>query len=148
MYTKRFIKCQYSIYLWLVPKQMQKSLSSLKVEDENYFAKESQISFKCNGCNGAFQKPILATVSSHGSSQTYYACPRCLSKISDVKQHENEEDEETSISVGKVKKVSVEKHEDTVECKHFLGYLKKRPKDTPFPDECLTCDKMIECLTH
>ncbi len=127
---------------------MQKSLSSLKVEDENYFSKESQISFRCNGCNGAFQKPILATVSSHGSVQTYYACPRCLSKISDVKQHKNEGDEEISISIEKVKKVAVGKQEDNVECKHFLGYLKKRAKDAPFPDECLTCDKMIECLTH
>jgi DNA-directed RNA polymerase subunit RPC12/RpoP len=127
---------------------MQKSLSSLKVEDENYFSKESQISFRCNECSGAFQKPILATISSQGSVQTYYACPRCLSKISDVKQHTHEGDEETSISVEKVRKVVLEKHEDDVECKHFLGYLKKRAKDTPFPDECLTCDKMIECLSH
>jgi len=126
---------------------MEKSLSSLKIEDENYFSRESQTSFRCNGCNGAFQKPILATVSSRGCVQTYYACPRCLSKISDVKHHKSEGGEETSVSMEKVKKVVVAKHEDNVKCKHFLGYLKKRPKDMPFPDECLTCDKMIECLS-
>jgi hypothetical protein len=47
----------------------------------------------------------------------------------------------------KVKKVVVAKHEDDAKCTHFLGYLKKRPKDMSFPDECLTCDKMIECLS-
>jgi len=127
---------------------MEKSLSSLKVEDENYFFKESQISYKCNGCNGAFQKPVLATVSSQGSVQKYYACPRCLSKISDVKHQEHEESKETSVSVGRMKKVTVAKPEEEAKCTHFLGYLKKRGKDTAFPDECLTCDKMIECLAY
>jgi len=127
---------------------MQKSLSSLKVEDGNYFFKEGQVSFRCNGCSGAFQKPILATVSSQGSVQTYYACPRCLSKISDVKQRESEGSKETSVSLEKVRKVAVAKSEEDVKCTHFLGYLKKRPKDAPFPDECLTCDKMIECLAY
>jgi DNA-directed RNA polymerase subunit RPC12/RpoP len=127
---------------------MEKSLSSLKVEDENYSFRENQISFKCNECNGAFQKPILATVSSSGSVETYYACPRCLSKISDVKQHKCEGSKETSVSMDKIKKVAVAKHEDDVKCTHFLGYLKKRSKDAPFPDECLTCDKMIECMAY
>jgi len=127
---------------------MEKSLSSLKTENENYFSRESQTSFRCNGCNGAFQKPILATVSSRGCVQTYYACPRCLSKISDVKHHKSEGGEETSVSMEKVKNVVVAKPEDDAKCKHFLGYLKKRSKDASIPDECLTCDKMIECLTH
>jgi hypothetical protein len=64
-----------------------------------------------------------------------------------VKHHKSEGGEETSISMEKVKKVVVAKHEDNVKCKHFLGYLKKRPKDMSFPDECLTCNKMIECLS-
>ena len=31
-------------------------------------------------------------------------------------------------------------------CAHHLGYLKRRPKNTPIPEECLTCSKMIECM--
>jgi hypothetical protein len=65
-----------------------------------------------------------------------------------VKHHEHEESKETSVSTEKIKKVAVAKHEDEAKCTHFLGYLKKRGKDTPFPDECLTCDKMIECLAY
>jgi hypothetical protein len=127
---------------------MEKTLGSLKMEDEHYFFRESQTSFRCTGCNETFQKPILATVSSCGCVKTYYACPRCLSKVSDIKQHKDKEDKETSISIEKVKKVAVARHEDSVKCKHFLGYLKKRSKDAPIPDDCLTCDKMIECLMH
>jgi hypothetical protein len=41
---------------------------------------------------------------------------------------------------------SVARLENDVKCQHFLGYLKRRPKDTPIPDECLTCGRMVECL--
>jgi DNA-directed RNA polymerase subunit RPC12/RpoP len=130
---------------------MEKNLGSLKIDDEHYSFSESQTGFKCTGCSGTFQKPIVATVSSRGYVTTYYACPRCLSKISDVKQHKDEEDEEekgTLVALGKVKKIAVAKHEENVSCKHFLGYLKKRSKDSAIPDDCLTCDKMIECMVH
>jgi len=33
-------------------------------------------------------------------------------------------------------------------CNHFLGYLKKIPKNTIIPDECFGCLKMIECLYY
>jgi hypothetical protein len=36
--------------------------------------------------------------------------------------------------------------ENDVKCWQFLGYLKRRPKDTLIPDECLTCGRMVECL--
>jgi len=62
-----------------------------------------------------------------------------------VKQDRGEEDKQTSMSMNPVSKVAVRRGED-VKCRHFLGYLKKRPKDMQIPDECLTCDKMIQCL--
>jgi len=114
---------------------------------ENALA-EDQASFRCNGCNGTFKKPLLATVSASGYVQKYYACPRCLSRISDMEHDESDEKEETITLTEKAKKVAVEKHEDSVKCEHFLGYLKKRSKNAPIPDECLTCDKMIECMIH
>ena len=120
---------------------MEKSLTSLKLE-EGY-----QIFFKCNECHGTFEKPILATVNSRGYAQTYYACPRCLTKVAVVKDSKEKREEKASPSVEKVKRSEV-KHESAVECKHFLGYLKKRPKGTSIPDECLVCDKMVECLVH
>ena len=37
---------------------------------------------------------------------------------------------------------------EEVKCRLFHGYLKKRPKNTPIPDECLICSRMIECLAY
>jgi len=31
-------------------------------------------------------------------------------------------------------------------CPHYFGYLKQHPKNTPIPNECLTCTKIMECL--
>jgi len=30
-------------------------------------------------------------------------------------------------------------------CKHQFGYLRTLPKDTPIPDECFSCDRIIAC---
>jgi hypothetical protein len=31
-------------------------------------------------------------------------------------------------------------------CQHYFGFLSQRPKGTPIPEECLTCEKMLDCL--
>lgn len=31
-------------------------------------------------------------------------------------------------------------------CPHHFGYLGEHPKNTPIPNECLTCTKIMECL--
>lgn len=105
---------------------------------------ENHALFRCSECDEAFSKPILATLSSHGQVQTYYACPRCLTKVA---EKSSKSEGETSPFIEKVKK-AVAVDENNVKCTHFLGYLKKRPKNTPIPDECLTCGKMVECLVH
>ena len=37
------------------------------------------------------------------------------------------------------------KTEAVQECKYRFGYLRTLPKNEPIPDECLSCDKIIEC---
>ncbi|MCW3993295.1 MAG: hypothetical protein NWE85_01855 [Candidatus Bathyarchaeota archaeon] len=115
----------------------QKSIESWTLHDDRSF-EGSSIDFVCNECGGTFQKPILATVSCDGRMRIYHACPRCMVRI-------NKERKNITISREDIKKPLV-KLENNVKCKHFFGYLKKRPKDTAVPDECLTCSKMIECL--
>jgi hypothetical protein len=39
-----------------------------------------------------------------------------------------------------------EKTEDVPSCSHHMGFLKKREKNSPIPEECLTCLKMIDCM--
>jgi hypothetical protein len=102
----------------------------------------------CDGCGENFEKPILATIVSGGSSRTYYACPRCLTKVGDVKPAKCEEGREEEKASTVVVRKSGKSYSDKTGCEHFFGYLKKRPKNTPIPDECLTCSKMVECLTY
>jgi len=53
-----------------------------------------------------------------------------------------------------IPKPSAEKPVEAVEtgkirpqnCRHYLGYLKERTKNTPIPDECLTCPEAIKCM--
>jgi DNA-directed RNA polymerase subunit RPC12/RpoP len=126
---------------------MEKRLSGTQTTDENRDFKEQQNLFTCNGCNEKFQKPLLATVSSDGLVETYYACPRCLSKISGLEHHESKEPNETLVSAENIARVAA-KNEEGVKCTHFLGYLKQRSKGTAFPEECLTCSRAIECMLH
>jgi len=37
------------------------------------------------------------------------------------------------------------KAETAQECKYQFGYLRTLPKDASIPDECLSCDRIIEC---
>jgi hypothetical protein len=32
-------------------------------------------------------------------------------------------------------------------CQHHLGFLSQRPKGSAVPDECLTCEKIFDCMT-
>jgi DNA-directed RNA polymerase subunit RPC12/RpoP len=115
---------------------MQRSLSSLRLGEEDH---------TCDECGKPFQRAIVATLSSSGQVQTYYACPRCLAEVEESKRQRSEEDEEEPVLMKSLKKVKM-RLEDNASCDHFLGYLKQRPRDTPIPEGCLTCGKMVECL--
>ncbi|MBS7632189.1 hypothetical protein KEJ15_00985 [Candidatus Bathyarchaeota archaeon] len=100
--------------------------------------------FRCEGCGKSFENPLFATVLSNGNVQQYYACPRCMTKVNKA---DAEAKEEPRITVNTAKR-SFEKSATEAGCSHFVGYLNKRPKNMPIPDECLTCGKMVECLLH
>lgn len=125
---------------------MSENLTSTRYSGGYWLSKSDGLT--CDGCGENFERPILATIVSGGSSRTYYACPRCLTKVWDIKHQKDdrnmEEKKASTIIVHKAK----ESESNETECGHFLGYLKKRPKNTPIPDDCLTCNKMIECLTY
>ncbi|MEM3627933.1 MAG: hypothetical protein QXJ11_06590 [Candidatus Bathyarchaeia archaeon] len=120
---------------------MEKNLSAVRMGYEDL-----GLGYHCDGCHETFQRPLLATDSSGGRVHVYYACPRCLSKVDVKERGRSEEREESRAIAEKAKKVIGE--QASVGCKHFLGYLRKRPKNTPIPDECLTCERMIECLAY
>jgi DNA-directed RNA polymerase subunit RPC12/RpoP len=116
---------------------LQRNHGQWKIEDEN------PANYKCDECGEDFLKPLLTTLSSSGHSQIYYACPRCLTKVNVVTHQHEEQHEEHRNEPRKPTTL-----EEEFKCQHFFGYLKKRPKDMPVPDACLTCDKMVECLVR
>jgi DNA-directed RNA polymerase subunit RPC12/RpoP len=136
---------------------MENSSTSNKPNDSLTEAPEIT---RCGTCGEEFDAPIFATVSSASTSEEYYACPRCLSRVDGKGQQENtttqqaEETENTEENKEAPQAPEVEPHADEPKtgsddtCKHEFGYLKKRPKNEPIPEECLICKKTIECLAH
>ena len=104
--------------------------------------------FTCDGCGRTFQKPIMASVLFDERVQEYLACPRCMTKVDSQQTQETvEEEPEPPTPISQTRKTTLEK-ENIAGCTHSFGYLKKRERDKPFPEECLTCSKMIDCLTE
>jgi len=127
---------------------MRRQTDSLTLESEDNSIHESDGGFTCDTCGETYQKPLFATVSSSGNTQTYLACPRCMVKVGSAKPEKDIQETESSIVTKSSEKKALISHDKNFQCKHFLGYLKKRSKETPIPDECLTCGRMIECMVH
>jgi hypothetical protein len=112
---------------------------------------------ECNVCGEEFEKPLRASVFSGSQISEYYACPRCLSQLMCEDKEERVADQETPdtllLSEEKVQEISLKAAEFNREnrsettCERELGYLKKRPRDTGIPDQCLICASMIDCMT-
>lgn len=75
-----------------------------------------------------------------------------------VVSHENREKPEEqvkaierpeSLPIGSVetKKTEFSRNNQLSGCPHHFGYLKEHPKKTPIPNECLTCIKIMVCLS-
>jgi DNA-directed RNA polymerase subunit RPC12/RpoP len=102
-------------------------------------------------CGKNFDRPIELTVLSSNPVETYPACPYCMSRI-DIAEEEQKPTKNTLTSLRirtvleKEQEKAEKKETDETKCSHGFGYLKKRQKGTPIPDECLLCQKMIQCL--
>jgi hypothetical protein len=95
-------------------------------------------------CGRDITDPIRVENLSGASSETYYACPYCLSPVDAVLDETIKRQELVRrISAELPKKVEIK---ISNECNYHFGYLKSRPKNTPVPDSCLTCPRMMECL--
>jgi DNA-directed RNA polymerase subunit RPC12/RpoP len=140
----------YYILILAIPleerKNMRKSYAETGTDEENDISNNAEAGFTCDTCGEEYHKPLLATVHSSEGSQRYYACPRCMVKVAELRTEETEEKREkrTPINDSETLRTAPKGSSD---CGHFLGYLAKRPRDASIPDECLTCDKMIDCLT-
>ncbi len=82
----------------------------------------------------------------------YKACPYCLTEITTEKQVLKSAKPKTAEeSKSEEKTLAKEKHVDqtvseTTKCKHYFGYLSKRSPKESIPEECIICEKMVQCM--
>lgn len=109
-------------------------------------------SFACPNkkCGKPISEPLRMVDLSNGSKEkVLYVCPYCMSKLEAVTGQES-----SPKPLAKKPAAAVEKSDEAAEigqsgpqgCPQFLGYLKGRPRDTPIPDECLTCSEAVKCM--
>ena len=130
---------------------MERNSNLSELEVENQILTDAEENSVCDVCGKEFEQPLLAEKTSGSHIEKYYACPRCLTKVGEVEQQEKaevdelaEEKEET----GDAKPENLTSNaEDASACPYYLGYMKKRQRNSPIPETCFTCNKMIEC-TH
>lgn len=92
--------------------------------------------YLCTQCEHPFSHPLVLTNKSDASSETYYACPYCLSKI-DVDEKDLvaafREERKTTWFTDNPQK-SLEGSEEAVW------------KNIVIPDECLGCASLLPCV--
>jgi hypothetical protein len=125
---------------------MERSINSFRFESESNALPETHESSKCDTCGEEFETPLFAVISSGYLKEEYLACPRCLAKVRTVDRQKHVEPEEAEEEEAEEPEVMEVK--EKVVCAHHLGYLKRRPKNSPIPEECLTCTKMIDCMSY
>ena len=95
-------------------------------------------------CAKVFAKPLKA-VKVGISSESYDACPFCLTEIPiDAHPIIGPLKEETAHQTDAQK--LTESLNVTSECKNRFGYLSQKAVKEKIPDECLTCRAIIQCM--
>lgn len=124
------------------------TLSSLiSIQHQENLERENN-DYSCEACGRPFESPIRLTNLSAMPREIYNACPFCFTKLDGNEVIEELDDLASTSQDSNISKKNQKSIEDPkrVECPHYFGYLKKRPKNKPISDTCLTCQKMIQCL--
>ena len=114
--------------------------------------------YKCSNpeCEMVFANPIIVQDLSSKNGSSYGACPYCLTEIMMEGDSEVEEEKRTLKKKGAIiekakaqppklkpaEQFSVEEHR----CPYHFGYLSERSRKEEIPEECMTCQKIVECM--
>lgn len=86
-------------------------------------------------------------------SETYDACPYCLTEITIGEnaetievQKEKEEIEVEQPEIRKIEKTPAPKIQKTEGCSHYMGYLSQRSRKEKIPEECMVCENIVKCM--
>ncbi len=124
---------------------------SLTTKKKESTAENQSITCPNPSCGKAFASPIKAENLGSKKVEVYDACPYCLTEIiaeetsliMEEKQKSKAKEmeiEEPSISL------TPEKSTEKPSCKHSFGYLSQRSSKEKIPEECMTCEKIVQCM--
>lgn len=121
---------------------------------------ESQ-SFACSNekCRRIFANPVTVQDFSSKDEISYQACPYCLTEVEigealivgedqkgdDKRSKErtkSEREEDALIKSEQTSPTSPKQHG----CQNSFGYLSKRARDSEIPEECMICERLVECM--
>ncbi len=108
--------------------------------------------FVCSNpkCQTSFAAPILVEDLSSEDESPYNACPYCLSKVDETGKEEKTNRKRTAkaptIEKPEKKRPAKETTLEKAGCSHYFGYLSQRPKSKEMPEECILCQKILDCM--
>lgn len=124
-----------------------------RAQDLQSKSQEDELVCLYPNCGKSFGEPIKLTVITKGGMlETYDACPHCFSKVANIEFPKIKKTSEKNIEIDIAPDRDIEKttkktdEKKVARCSHSFGYLSKRPKGSPIPDECLTCSEITKCL--
>lgn len=114
-------------------------------------------SFRCSNleCGKVFSNPIIVQDLNSKSRSSYYACPYCLTEIvmeegSSFKGKGKDTVKKSKVKMTKKRPVKTkliqQPTSEVHDCPHFFGYLSQRSKKDKIPEECMTCEKIVQCM--
>jgi hypothetical protein len=108
-------------------------------------------------CGKTFTVPLKARNFSVKNAKTFEACPYCLTEVVIATQESISEEPKSDVEEIGTSVVSLEvadkqrapptPSETKVEgCTRHLGYLSQRSSKEKIPEECMMCDKIVQCM--
>ncbi len=124
-------------------------------------SKDNDFSCPNKDCELVFSRPLKALNLQKDAPTQYYACPNCLTEITVEEDLEFPEEEAMKFEVTQELEPEIEGaqegelelepqkssfSEESVNCRHHLGYLSEREYNESIPDECMTCKNIVDCM--
>jgi hypothetical protein len=117
-------------------------------------------SFTCSNpsCRKVFTRPLKADAQGSTRNKPYDACPYCLTEVVMVSSDPEPDGlrdlpkpaTERFVETPPENDSPVEKQsqiaDNAATCKHSFGYLSKRTGNEGIPDECMTCENIVQCM--
>jgi len=110
-------------------------------------------SFTCSNpeCGRVFANPIIVQDLTSKTESSYSACPYCLTEIVIETNSEVKEEKQTlkkkraKAQPPKLKPAEKSSVKDN-KCPYHFGYLSQRSRKEEIPEECMTCEKIVQCM--